>query len=177
MTRAAQRPVTDQPKPAALQIAVQTLDHRERLVAAEIHAVMSLAYVQEAALLGVQHFAPLQRTVQDIQAGAEFYLGVVQDRQLLGLLSVGADDERDQLLICTLVVHPRAQRQGIGRALVRDALRRGEGMVFAVSTGADNGPALALYRAQGFVAYRRGVMGPDAVAVVKLRRAPPDTPA
>ncbi len=172
----------DEPKATAAQVAIQPLDHRNPAVAQQIHDVMKLAYAQEARLLGVKDLPPLQRTVQDIQAGDVFYLGAVavavavavEDGQLLGALSIGADDEADQLLIGALVVHPAAQRRGIGRALVLDALRRSPGMTMAVSTGFDNGPALALYRAMGFVAYRRGVMGPEALAVVKLRRSGAD---
>ena len=174
----------NEPKAAAARVAIQPLDPRNPAVAQKIHHVMKLAYAQEARLLGVKDLPPLRRTVQDIQAGDEFYLGAmavqdavedaVESGQLLGALSIGADDETDQLLISALVVHPAAQRRGIGRALVLEALRRSPGMTMAVSTGAQNAPALALYRAMGFVAYRRGVMGPQALAVVKLRRAGAD---
>ena len=68
------------------------------------------------------------------------------------------------------MVHPSAQRQGIARALMQDALRRGAGMVYAVATGAANAPALALYRELGFVAYRQGSMGTAQLALLKLRR-------
>lgn len=170
---------TDQLKPAAARslVSIEALDHRNPSVAAAMHVVWSLAYAQEAALLGVRHFAPLQRTVQDLQASADFYLGARVADELLGVLCIGPDDEPAQLCITALVVHPKAQRQGLGRLLVQDALRRGEGMAFAVATGAGNGPALALYRGLGFAAYRRGTMGPEGVDVVKLRRAPADPPA
>jgi hypothetical protein len=45
------------------------------------------------------------------------------------------------------------------------------GMAFAVSTAAGNTPALALYQALGFVPYRYGVVDPEALPLVKLRRA------
>jgi hypothetical protein len=44
-------------------------------------------------------------------------------------------------------------------------------MAFAVSTAAGNTPALALYQALGFVPYRYGVVDPEALPLVKLRRA------
>lgn len=160
-------------------VRVEPFDHRDPAWATRLHAVMTLAYAQEARLLGVRDFAPLQRSVSDLQAGSEFHLGAFSGDDLLAALSIGADDEPGQLLICALVVHPRAQRQGLGRRLVREALQRGQGMAFAVSTGAANAPALALYRSLGFVAYRHGRLGPEALAMVKLRRAPaplPDVP-
>ena len=164
----------DEHQPDTPDVTIQPLDHRDPVSAEHIHAVMKLAYAQEARLLGVREFAPMQRSVQDIQAGGEFYLGAFSGDELLAALSIGPDDEPGQLLICALVVHPAAQRQGIGRLLVQDALRRGAGLVFAVSTAAANGPALALYRSLGFVDYRHGTLGAEALALVKLRRDPSD---
>lgn len=151
---------------------IEPLDHRELAVAICIHAVLKLAYAQEAALLQLRHFAPLDRTVEDIRSSQEFFLGALHGQELLGVLSIGPDDEPGQISIASLVVHPVHQRQGIARALMLEALRRGEGMVFSVSTGAQNAPALALYRGLGFVDYRWGTMGAEQLALVKLRRPP-----
>lgn len=157
---------------------IRPLDHRQAAVAGQVHAVMQLAYAQEAALLrvhqGSQHelplFPPLQTTVADLQRSVEFHIGAFAGDTLRGVVTVGPDDEPDQLCIGMLVVHPSAQRQGIARALMQDALQRGQGMVFTVATAAANLPALALYRALGFVDYRRGSMGAEQLALVKLRR-------
>ena len=160
---------------AAAGFLIQPLDHRQRAVAEQIHAVMRPAYAQEAQLLQAQHFPPLGTTVEDVQRSVEFHLGAWSGDTLQGVVSVGPDDEPDQLCIGMLVVHPSAQRQGIARALMQDALRRGAGMVYAVATGAANAPALALYRELGFVAYRQGSMGTahmgmTQLPLVKLRR-------
>ena len=164
----------------AASFVIQPLDHRQRTLAEQMHAVMRLAYAQEAALLQVpqklQHFTPLDTTVDDVQRSVAFHLGAWCGEVLLGVVSVGPDDEPDQLCIGMLVVHPSAQRQGIARALMQDALQRGAGMVYAVATGAENAPALALYRELGFVAYRQGSIGVGQLALVKLRRAA-DPPA
>jgi ribosomal protein S18 acetylase RimI-like enzyme len=157
-------------------IAVRPLSHQEPAVAAQIHAVMMLAYAQEAALLQVKHFVPLEKAVTDLQASAEFYVGAFAGDTLVGSISLGPDDEPDQLCIHSLVVHPNAQRQGIGRALVADVLRRAEGVVVAVATAELNAPALALYQAFGFVPYKRGEIGPERLALLKLRRAAVHTP-
>lgn len=149
---------------------IAPIDHRSARVAQQIHAVLLPAYAQEARLLQAADFPPLQRTVADIQAEEGFYLGALRGQTLLGALAIGRDDEPGQLLVATLVVHPAQQRQGVARALMTAMLQRGAGMAFAVSTGAANTPALALYHALGFVAYRHGTVGPDALALVKLRR-------
>jgi ribosomal protein S18 acetylase RimI-like enzyme len=157
-------------------VIVRLLQPADPLVAAQIHAVMMLAYAQEAALLQVQHFGPLDRTVADVQGSGDFFLAAFVDAQLVGVLSLGPDDEPEQLCINSLVVHPHAQRRGVGRALVLDCLRRTGSAVVAVSTGALNAPALALYRQLGFVDYRRGEIGPEKLSLLKLRRDPDGTP-
>lgn len=150
---------------------IERLDHRRVEVARQIHGVLMLAYAQEAALLQVRHLPPLARTVADIQAEPDLYLGVVDGGALLGALSFAPDDEPGQFIVNALLVHPAHQRRGIGRALVLEALRLGGSHAFAVSTAAANAPALALYGGLGFVAYRHGSIGPEALPLVKLRRA------
>lgn len=155
---------------------IALLDHRDAAVAVVVHHVLHLAYAQEAALLQVKHFAPLARTVADLQASTDFFLGAWMGDDLAGALSVGPDDEPGQICITVLVVHPAHQRQGVARALVHSALQRGGGAAFAVATAAANTPALTLYRALGFVDYRYGQItdeGAAPLAIVKLRRAPP----
>ena len=46
---------------------IELLDHRNPATARRIHAVLMRAHAQEAALLQVRHFAPLDRSVQDVQ--------------------------------------------------------------------------------------------------------------
>ena len=89
---------------------------------------------------------------------------------LVGALGFAPDEEPGQFSVNSLVVHPDHQRRGIGRSLLLEALRLGDGEAFAVSTAAKNAPALALYTSHGFVAYRFGTIGPEALALVKLRR-------
>lgn len=152
---------------------IELLDHRQPAVAHQIHAVLVLAHAQEAALLQVARFVALERTAEDIAASAEYFLGALEGSTLLGALSLAPDEEPGQIEVVSLVVHPAHQRRGIARALMHEALRLAEGTPFAVAVGARNGPALALYRDLGFVAYRRGTLGPEALPMVKLRRAPP----
>ena len=132
-----------------------------------------LAYAQEAELLEVKDFAPLKRTVQDVQGSGDFHLAALDGNEIVGALCLGPDDEPDQLQISSLVVHPKWQRRGVGRALLAEALRRAAGMTISVSTGTKNTPALTLYREFGFVPYRYGTIGSEALALVKLRASAP----
>jgi ribosomal protein S18 acetylase RimI-like enzyme len=152
-------------------VAIEVLPHKTLATAEQIHAVMMLAYAQESALLKVKHFVPLERAVSEVQASSDFFFGAFVGDELVGAIGIGPDDEPDQLCINSLVVHPKAQRQGIGRLLVAAALQRGAGAVFAVATAGLNVPALALYREFGFVEYRWGEIGPERVGLIKLRRA------
>jgi ribosomal protein S18 acetylase RimI-like enzyme len=159
-----------------MTFSVRPVPHQDPVVAAQIHAVMMLAYAQEAALLQVKHFVPLDRTAADVQTSGDYFLAACAADHLLGVLSLGPDDEPDQLCISSLVVHPQAQRRGIGRALVAECLLRTSSAVVAVATGALNAPALALYHQAGFVEYRRGEIGPERLSLVKLRRVPHAAP-
>jgi ribosomal protein S18 acetylase RimI-like enzyme len=153
-----------------MTVTVRPVRQQDATTAAQIHAVMMLAYAQEAALLQVQHFVPLDKTVADVQASADYFLAAFEGAQLVGALSLGPDDEPDQLCINSLVVHPHAQRQGVGRMMVLECLSRTGSAVVAVSTAALNAPALALYRQLGFIDYRRGEIGPEKLSLLKLRR-------
>jgi ribosomal protein S18 acetylase RimI-like enzyme len=152
-------------------VRVVTLDHRDLAVATAIHAVQRLAYAQEAALLGVKDFPPLERTPADIQASGETYLGALLSNEIVGSVSLSHDEESDQITIASLVVHPHHQRQGVARLLLAGALKQSEGHVVTVSTGAKNLPAVRLYQKLGFVEYARCTIGNEALELVKLRRA------
>ena len=152
---------------------IEPVNHRALAIARKIHAVLMLAYTQEAALLEVRHFAPLDRSVEDLMASDDYFLGAMDSEEWIGALSLGADEEPNQLNISALVIHPRYQRRGVGSLLVHEVLSRGSGMSFSVSTGQKNAPALALYEKLGFVAYRYGVIGPEKLALVKLRKSAP----
>ena len=155
---------------------IEVVDQRELAVARQMHAVLLLAHAQEARQLGVQNFVPMARTAEDLQGSANFHLAAFHGDELVGAVILGADDEGDQISVVTLVVHPSHQRRGIARRLMCEALHRGAGQVFSVCTAAANAPALALYRGLGFVVYRHGTLGPDALALVKLRRPPGAAP-
>ncbi len=152
---------------------IEPLAHHELPVAQKIHAVLLLAHAQEARLLQVNDVVPMARTPEDLQSSGDYFLGALLGDSLLGCIGLGPDDEPGQISIAALVVHPDHQRQGVARALMAEALRRGAGLVLSVATGAKNAPALALYRGLGFVEYRRGTLGPQALEIVKLRRAAP----
>jgi ribosomal protein S18 acetylase RimI-like enzyme len=140
-------------------------------VSEAIQAVVALAYEQEAHLLGVAGNLPPSSTPEEIQSSPDFYLGAFTESELVGVLSIGPDDEPQQLSINLLVVHPSKQRRSIGTLLLREALARGKNMPFAVAVASSNRPALALYTKLGFAPYREGVIGPNKLPLLKLKSA------
>ena len=165
----------------AADLRFAALDHRQAAQAEPLHALRLLAYAQEAALLGAQQLPALQQSVAELQAKDECFVGAWRDGALVGAVATAPDlEEPGQQLVTSLVVHPAHQRLGIARRLMlqhvlagADGELEGSGpVVWAVVTGALNAPALALYQSLGFVPYRRGVVGPEELPVLKLRRVP-----
>lgn len=152
-------------------VSIHLLEHGTPNVAAQIHAVQMAAYAQEAALLGVTRFPPLDRTIDDVQqSGERFYGAFDPSGTLVGALGSEPADGTDVIHIASLVVAPSHQRKGIGRMLLEAALSAFGRCDVTVSTGAANTPALALYAAFEFREERRRVVGEDPIEIVELRR-------
>ncbi len=151
---------------------ITPLAHTRADTAADILRLMQAAHAQEAQWLQMPEFPQLRQTLPQLQASSHFHLGALQDGHIVGVLVIAPDDEPGQLNISTLVVHMQAQRQGVGRSLVQDALRRGPGVVFSVSAASANTAAMALYRGLGFVPYRQGLLA-GVLSITKLRRTAP----
>jgi len=152
-------------------LSLSSIDHRIYVVAQQIHAIRMAAYKQEAELLGLTRFPPLERKVDDILASSEEFIGAFEDETLAGVLSVGPDEEGRGMSISSLVVHPAYQQRGLGRALVRVATERYSASELTVQTAAANAPALALYARFGFNEYRRWAFGSEPLELVKLSRS------
>ena len=158
---------------------ISLLNPAEPATAEAVVALLRVAHAQEAALLHGTGVAPmlapmLARSEAQVQASRELHLGAFVDDALAGLLCVGPGEAADELAITTLVVHPRAQRQGLARALVATAIARAPGAAWCVNATERNAPALALYAGLGFVQRRRGsLQGADGtvVAMLQLHRA------
>lgn len=149
---------------------LRVIDHRSRAMAQRIHVVQMAAYAQEAALLGVVSFAPLDRTVDDLIGSPDRFIGAFDDDELAGVIAVGSDDEDDGETIDSLVVHPSQQRRGVGRTLLQEVIASARTSRITVQTAAGNLPALDLYQRFGFRVVRRWFDGPGVLELVKLQR-------
>jgi len=149
---------------------IQQLDPRDRTIAEDIHGVQIAAYEQEAKLLGVRRFPPLERTVEDVQVASQRFFGAIDDGSIVGVVSLESNEGFGSFNIASLVVMPQRQREGIGRLLLAAALGECGNVEMTVSTGARNTPALALYAEFGFVECGRHVVGSEQLELVKLCR-------
>jgi len=151
---------------------VEPVDHRQRRIAEAIHGVQMKAYAAEAQLLGVQHFAPLQRTVADILASSEQFTIARLGERVIGSISVCPDGDGHDVLITSLVVEPAHWRDGVASELLRCVVQGHGASPLTVCTGANNEPALALYAQFGFKEHRRWMADGEPLELVKLRRPP-----
>ena len=132
------------------------------------------AHAPAMALLHAAAFAPRQRWGVDaigLQLGLPGAFGWIATAGGMILARTVADEAE----VLTLAVAPAAQRQGIGRALLQQALatarERGAAAIF-LEVAASNMPARALYAAAGLdVVGQRPRYYPDGGDALVLRRA------
>lgn len=148
------------------------MDHRHEAVSRSIHTVQAAAYQQEAALLKVSFFPPLERTHQDIARSNERYLGVFEGTELIGSLSLSPLRSGSGLNIDSLVVLPTHQRKGLATLLLSEVVAQHGSQTLTVQTFAKNGPALALYANFGFDEAERVSVGEEMLELVRLLRLP-----
>lgn len=145
------------------------LDLQDALAAGELLAIQRLAYRQEAELIGYPDLPPLRESLPALMDCGEAVLAWRLNGVLMGALGyrIAQDASID---ICRLVVAPAAQRQGIGRALVKALIEQFPRRSIMVSTALRNYPAVALYESLGFVVHGDHST-PDGLALVDLVRA------
>ncbi|MGF6645746.1 GNAT family N-acetyltransferase [Paraburkholderia sp. GAS82] len=147
------------------------LDHRNPHVAEAILAVQHAAYRQEAALLGVERFPPLDRNVADIFPSEDRFFGAWIDDAMVGVASIAAANHQAPACISSMTVSPSYQRRGVASALMSTLLAEVGAEPLTVSTGARNSPAIALYVAFGFVVVRPWRLEEFNLELVELGRA------
>lgn len=117
-------------------------------MAERIWATFQGAYRIEAALLGVDSFPPLERSIDSIQGAGSCFWYCEGRNCLAGVLEV--EGTTSGLSICSLAVAPEFFRQGVASALLSHLLRAKDSVSVSVQTAVLNTPAISLYKRFGF---------------------------
>ncbi len=128
---------------------IVSLDLSDTGIATELLELQRRAHKVEAVLIGSRELPPLVETLDELQSSGETFLGVLVGGRIAGAVSYRFLG--DTIDLHRLVVDPTRFRGGMGTALVRAALAAEPSALRAiVQTGANNNPAKALYRREGF---------------------------
>lgn len=130
---------------------IKQINHLDRHTAKQILDVQFPAYKIEAQIIGFDGIPQLKDTVETIETSSEIFIGYTKEERLIAFLSYSKEENEYQ--ICRLVVHPDYFKQGIARKLLRYFINEIVSPLqkVIVSTGADNVPAINLYKSEGFV--------------------------
>ncbi|WP_347551932.1 GNAT family N-acetyltransferase [Pseudalkalibacillus hwajinpoensis] len=148
---------------------IKLLDHKNKSIADSILGIQIPAYRKEADIIHYHDIPELHETVSSIVSSKETFIGCYREDHLAGVLSYELDI--DVIRICRLVVHPDYFRKGIGRELLEDLVLQNKRKQIEVSTGAENHPAVEMYKRFDFQAVSRSepVKG---VFLIHLKRGP-----
>ena len=154
---------------------IADIDLADSEVASDVHAIQMAAYALEAGLLQITatEFPPLLRSMEDLQSDGGLYIAALLGEEIIAAASVEPADEGRCACIASFAVAPEFKRQGVGKKLLAEILRRNESTDVMVSTGAKNLPALGLYMQFEFVERTRKSVGPAKLELVLLCRASP----
>jgi len=143
--------------------------------APEILALQKLAFLSEAAIYGDYGIPPLTQTLAELES--EFKQGVilkaVGQGRILG--SVRARQREGVCLVARLIVHPEAQGQGLGQALmaaIEAEFPQAES--YELFTGSRSRRNLSFYRRQGYLPFKTRKVSPvlNQVFLRKTRSKP-----
>jgi GNAT superfamily N-acetyltransferase len=141
--------------------------------AAEILALVHLAFADVAAEYGVESLPPLDETLPDLLAEFQTHtiLKAVEGRRIVG--SVRGTLYRGTCEIGRLVVRPDAQGRGIGIALTREIERRfPRAERFEAFTGHRSGASQRIFSRLGYVPFRVEPVS-DSLQLVYLEKPGP----
>ena len=124
------------------------IDNKKASFAQAIRDIFQASYAVEAALLQAIDFPPLKRTITDFLNSDTIFYAYYIENTIGGIIEVRHTQESTH--IQSLVVYPKYFRKGIGRKLVQFVLQTHMSLLFTVETGADNYPAIQLYKRLGF---------------------------
>ena len=128
---------------------IKKLDHKTIGVSEKIRSIFQASYAVEAKLLQAKEFPPLNRSVDAfLNSETEFY-GYFVKQEMVAVVELKSN--KGSIHIQSLVVDPIFIRQGIAQSLVSYLFDSFDSVNYTVETGAENQPAITLYKKNGFV--------------------------
>lgn len=120
----------------------------------EILRLQKLAYLSEAEIYNDFNIPPLLQTIDELEQEAKncIILKVVSDRKIVG--SVRAYEKAGTCHIGKLIVHPRYQNKGLGKALLSAIEKCFSQVRFEIFTGCNSEKNLGLYQKAGYRVFK-----------------------
>lgn len=147
------------------------LDLQDEGLLSDLWSLQHKAYRLEAQMIGFHEIPPLMETRDMLRRCAETFYGCFDDEgELLGAVAV-TEETPGLLVVCRMMVSPDHFRQGIASALLEHVFQTyGQMDDYAVSTGAKNAPAMALYEKHGFRPFESEEVAPGVI-LIEFRRS------
>ena len=123
---------------------IRRIDHSKLGNANNIWDIFQHSYTVEAKILKVDNFPPLNRSISQIMKSNNIFFAFYNCSDLVALIEI--DSSKKNTHIQSLVVCPKYFRRGIGSKMVQFVLDTYNSNIFTVETGADNYPAINLYK-------------------------------
>ncbi|MDF2556525.1 MAG: family N-acetyltransferase [Bacillales bacterium] len=128
---------------------IKIIDTKTFINAMSILKTQAPAYRVEGALIGFYGIPAMKETVESILNSKDTYVGFYNDNQLLGFIAF--NECNGTVDIVKLAIHPSHFRKGVAKQLLNylfESLQ--DAILFKVSTGTKNTPAIELYKTFGF---------------------------
>lgn len=133
----------------SIMTAVKKINNKDKKACKEIFSIFQRSYKEEAGLLNVQDFPPLERQEADISDSTAEFHGLYEKKDLIALVETELD-VKGVLQIHSLVVDPGFFRKGNAEKMIcwlRDTYSWSR---IEVVTAEENFPAISLYEKLGF---------------------------
>jgi ribosomal protein S18 acetylase RimI-like enzyme len=128
---------------------IKKLQNNKIEISNQIHLVFQVSYAVEAELLNATNFPPLKRSIESYQKSKNTFFGYFEDKELAGVIEI--EQTNIHIDIHSLVVNPDFFRRGIAKQLLEFIFNTFDSTLFIVETGAENKPAIELYKKHGFI--------------------------
>ncbi|MBU1218320.1 GNAT family N-acetyltransferase [Myxococcota bacterium] len=134
-----------------------TINNHNLLNARAIHEVFQQSYRVEKDILSLEHFPPLDRTVDDILCSKTLFYGISlveisseTPNPFCGICELSRNNEKS-ISIDSFTVCPDYFRRSVGTALMQFVIQLYYQETIHVSTATDNVPAVNFYNKNGFI--------------------------